>query len=272
MGDIWKAQKDEAAQQAFVFYAEVAAKEVSRAIRSRQSNTMEDFLKAQKDEDVLGSSMFYAWVAAREVSRAMRRRRKLPADAAWDLEKFAPVVAREMRDLAAHALTIDARTTMPPDSDESDLLPEHIDYSGVLPKDINYHANLAAAKLIQAVEPAQDWHVALVFLRKKAATIIKRIMRRFVGSIDFTVWQHLTEVQGAKASPAIALDLVGFDPDRKFDVIQVVSEITGLGPEEAQGLVEEAPTTLMENLSWDKAEAYLKMLEDAGAQTDAYLS
>jgi hypothetical protein len=242
---------------------------------------MEDFLKVHKDEEVQRDIKFYAEAAAKAVSRAMRRRRKLPADAACDLQKFAPVVEREMGDLAARALAIDARMSMPPHSSAPDLLPKDIDYWDVLPEDIDYwdvlpkdiddHANLAAAKLIQAMGPGQGWHVALVFLRKRAAAIIKRVMRRFVRGIQFTLWQYLTGVAHAKASSRITLDLEGFDPERVFDVITVVSEITGREPKEAQELVEEAPTTLMENLSWDKAEAYMKMLQDAGAQTDAYL-
>lgn len=53
--------------------------------------------------------------------------------------------------------------------------------------------------------------------------------------------------------------------DAKLAVIKVVKEITGLGLKEAKDKVTEAPTTLLEGVKKEDAEAAKAKLEEAGA-------
>jgi large subunit ribosomal protein L7/L12 len=62
------------------------------------------------------------------------------------------------------------------------------------------------------------------------------------------------------------VQLDGFDPAKKINVIKVVREITGLGLKEAKDLVEGAPKPVKENISKDEAEKFKKQLEEGGAK------
>src|SRR6516225_7658134 len=61
------------------------------------------------------------------------------------------------------------------------------------------------------------------------------------------------------------VQLDGFDPAKKINVIKIVREITGLGLKEAKDLVEGAPKPIKENLPTAEAEALKKKLEEGGA-------
>ncbi len=62
------------------------------------------------------------------------------------------------------------------------------------------------------------------------------------------------------------VQLDGFDPAKKINVIKVVREITGLGLKEAKALVEGHPKAVKENISKEEAEKFKKQLEDGGAK------
>jgi len=62
------------------------------------------------------------------------------------------------------------------------------------------------------------------------------------------------------------VQLDGFDPAKKINVIKVVREITGLGLKEAKDLVEGHPKAVKENVSKEEAEKVKKQLEDGGAK------
>ncbi len=73
-----------------------------------------------------------------------------------------------------------------------------------------------------------------------------------------------------EAKPAekteFTVQLDGFDPAKKINVIKVVREITGLGLKEAKDLVEGSPKSVKENVSKEEAEKFKKQLEDGGAK------
>jgi len=56
--------------------------------------------------------------------------------------------------------------------------------------------------------------------------------------------------------------------DRKVEVIKAVREITGLGLKEAKDLVEAAPKTVKEWLSWEEANEAAERLMAAGATAE----
>lgn len=58
------------------------------------------------------------------------------------------------------------------------------------------------------------------------------------------------------------------DAKAKIKVIKEVRTITGLGLKEAKELVEKAPVVLKEGLKKDEAEAFKKLLMDAGATVE----
>src|SRR5205807_8906898 len=62
------------------------------------------------------------------------------------------------------------------------------------------------------------------------------------------------------------VQLDGFDPAKKINVIKVVREITGLGLKEAKDLVEGSPKPVKENVSKEDAAKIKKQLEDGGAK------
>jgi large subunit ribosomal protein L7/L12 len=74
----------------------------------------------------------------------------------------------------------------------------------------------------------------------------------------------------AAAAPEVktefTVQLDGFDPAKKINVIKVVREITGLGLKEAKDLVEGAPKAVKENIAKEEAEKIKKQLEDGGAK------
>jgi len=74
----------------------------------------------------------------------------------------------------------------------------------------------------------------------------------------------VAEKPAEKTEFTVQLD--GFDPAKKINVIKVVREITGLGLKEAKDLVEGAPKPIKENISKDEATALQKKLEDGGAK------
>jgi large subunit ribosomal protein L7/L12 len=56
------------------------------------------------------------------------------------------------------------------------------------------------------------------------------------------------------------------DPGKKIPLIKVVREITNCGLSEGKNLVDQAPSTIKENLPPDEAEAIKKKLEEAGGK------
>ena len=76
----------------------------------------------------------------------------------------------------------------------------------------------------------------------------------------------VAEKPAEKTEFTVQLD--GFDPAKKINVIKVVREITGLGLKEAKDLVEGAPGTVKEGVSKQEAEEIKKKLEAQGAVVD----
>jgi large subunit ribosomal protein L7/L12 len=62
------------------------------------------------------------------------------------------------------------------------------------------------------------------------------------------------------------VQLDGFDPAKKINVIKIIREITGLGLKEAKDLVEGAPKPVKENISKDDAQKLKTKLEEGGAK------
>jgi large subunit ribosomal protein L7/L12 len=62
------------------------------------------------------------------------------------------------------------------------------------------------------------------------------------------------------------VQLDGFDPAKKINVIKIVREITGLGLKEAKDLVEGFPKPIKENVSKDEAQKLKAKLEEGGAK------
>lgn len=62
--------------------------------------------------------------------------------------------------------------------------------------------------------------------------------------------------------------MAAVDAKAKIKVIKEVRTITGLGLKEAKELVEKAPVVLKEGLKKDEAEAFKKLLMDAGAAVE----
>jgi len=54
----------------------------------------------------------------------------------------------------------------------------------------------------------------------------------------------------------------------KLAVVKLVKELTGLGLNEAKGLVDEAPSAIKEGVSKDEAEGLKTSLEEAGAEVE----
>lgn len=55
---------------------------------------------------------------------------------------------------------------------------------------------------------------------------------------------------------------------QKIKVIKVVRELTGLGLKEAKALVDEAPSTIKEDVAKDEAEEMKSKLEEVGAEVE----
>jgi large subunit ribosomal protein L7/L12 len=62
------------------------------------------------------------------------------------------------------------------------------------------------------------------------------------------------------------VQLDGFDPAKKINVIKIVREITGLGLKEAKDLVEGFPKPVKEIVSKDEAQKLKTKLEEGGAK------
>lgn len=73
-------------------------------------------------------------------------------------------------------------------------------------------------------------------------------------------------VEEKKEKTEFTVQLDGFDPAKKINVIKVVREITGLGLKEAKDLVEGFPKPVKENVSKEESEKIKKQLEDGGAK------
>lgn len=68
-----------------------------------------------------------------------------------------------------------------------------------------------------------------------------------------------------KTEYTVALAGVG---SQKIKVIKVVRELTGLGLKEAKALVDEAPSTIKEDVAKDEAEEMKSKLEEVGAEVE----
>ena len=92
-------------------------------------------------------------------------------------------------------------------------------------------------------------------------------------SAQATVAAVAAPVAGGAAAPAaeekteftVALKEAGAN---KIAVIKAVREITGLGLSEAKGLVDNAPSTIKENVPTEEAKKMEAMLKEAGATVE----
>src|SRR5260370_6840768 len=74
----------------------------------------------------------------------------------------------------------------------------------------------------------------------------------------------VAEKPAEKTEFTVQLD--GFDPAKRINVIKVVREITGLGLKEAKDLVEGSPKAVKENVSKEEAGKIRKQLESVDAK------
>lgn len=71
-----------------------------------------------------------------------------------------------------------------------------------------------------------------------------------------------------KEKDAFNIKLGAVDQKVKIKIIKEVRAITGLGLKEAKELVEKAPVVIKEGVKKEEAEAFKKLLVDAGAAVD----
>eukprot|EP01038_Epipyxis_sp_PR26KG_P006426 gene6426-8844_t len=76
--------------------------------------------------------------------------------------------------------------------------------------------------------------------------------------------EAVVDAEPVKAKEIFDLKLGAVDAKAKIKIIKEVRGITGLGLKEAKELVEKAPVVLKEGLKKDEAEAFKKLLVDAG--------
>ena len=77
------------------------------------------------------------------------------------------------------------------------------------------------------------------------------------------------EAEGSDEAEAASGDLLLAEVgDKKVDVIKAVRSITGLGLNDAKGLVDGAPSVIKEGIPKTEADEYVKQLEEAGAKTE----
>ena len=114
---------------------------------------------------------------------------------------------------------------------------------------------IAALKVSEAVELSE--YMEEVYKIKPAASSVA-VMPGGGGGMA------VAEKPAEKTEFTVQLD--GFDPAKKINVIKVVREITGLGLKEAKDLVEGSPKSVKENVSKEEAEKLKKQLEDGGAK------
>lgn len=74
--------------------------------------------------------------------------------------------------------------------------------------------------------------------------------------------------EAPKEKDSFSIKMAAVDAKAKIKVIKEVRTITGLGLKEAKELVEKAPVVLKEGLKKDEAEAFKKLLMDAGAAVE----
>jgi large subunit ribosomal protein L7/L12 len=67
---------------------------------------------------------------------------------------------------------------------------------------------------------------------------------------------------------AFGLKLLDVPATAKIKIIKEVRTITGLGLKEAKDLVEKSPTTIKEGMKKEEAEAFLKLLTEAGGKAE----
>ena len=107
----------------------------------------------------------------------------------------------------------------------------------------------------------------------EVSELVKMLEEEFGVSAQATVAAVAAPVAGGAAAPAaeekteftLALKEAGAN---KIAVIKAVREITGLGLSEAKGLVDNAPSTIKENVPTEEAKKMEAMLKEAGATVE----
>ena len=107
----------------------------------------------------------------------------------------------------------------------------------------------------------------------EVSELVKMLEEEFGVSAQATVAAVAAPVAGGAAAPAaeekteftVALKETGAN---KIAVIKAVREITGLGLSEAKGLVDNAPSTIKENVPTEEAKKMEAMLKEAGATVE----
>ena len=107
----------------------------------------------------------------------------------------------------------------------------------------------------------------------EVSELVKMLEEEFGVSAQATVAAVAAPVAGGAAAPAaeekteftVALKEAGAN---KIAVIKAVREITGLGLSEAKGLVDNAPSTIKENVPTEEAKKIEAMLKEAGATVE----
>ncbi len=106
----------------------------------------------------------------------------------------------------------------------------------------------------------------------EVSELVKMLEEEFGVSAQATVATVAAPVAGAAAPAAeekteftVALKEAGAN---KIAVIKAVREITGLGLSEAKGLVDNAPSTIKENVPTEEAKKMEAMLKEAGATVE----
>ncbi len=106
----------------------------------------------------------------------------------------------------------------------------------------------------------------------EVSELVKMLEEEFGVSAQATVAAVAAPVAGAAAPAAeekteftVALKEAGAN---KIAVIKAVREITGLGLSEAKGLVDNAPSTIKENVPTEEAKKMEAMLKEAGATVE----
>ena len=107
----------------------------------------------------------------------------------------------------------------------------------------------------------------------EVSELVKMLEEEYGVSAQATVEAVAAQVAGDAADPAaeekteftVALKEAGAN---KIAVIKAVREITGLGLSEAKGLVDNAPSTIKENVPTEEAKKMEAMLKEAGATVE----
>lgn len=110
--------------------------------------------------------------------------------------------------------------------------------------------------------------MGLILTDKERAALQKEVNRQHdleEGASNEGGEEEVEEDQGPKT---VDLKLTGFDAKSKIKVIKEVRSIAGLGLKEAKELVEDAPKTIMKDLSPEAAEELKEKLEGVGAEVE----